>query len=280
MKVTKFGFKIYARFISLLILLIGFTASVCAQYGAPIHRFVFNGKIKTEDSTKAVPPVRVNVSYDYYKNSNSQETFSSEDGSFSFNLPWYVTRQSLKVTVSDISKQKHGEEYETKEMIIFLPEEEKKMKFSSSDWDEYAEVYSANIFLRKKESEYVNVKNNLAKKRKINNNDSLVTNTMGFLNNSSFTSSAIATYLDTPRINIYPNPSSGQIKIMFLLVPDNHKAFLNIYDIRGRVVMSKWITEINENYPIQVDLAELQPAPYLIRLSTEQSNYSQVIVKY
>lgn len=74
-------------------------------------------------------------------------------------------------------------------------------------------------------------------------------------------------------VSIYPNPSNGELTIKNAAVNDN----VTVYDIRGLLVFSSKITEMNET---KIDLSSLSNGSYFVKISGESTNaIQQLIIK-
>jgi uncharacterized delta-60 repeat protein len=67
---------------------------------------------------------------------------------------------------------------------------------------------------------------------------------------------------------LYPNPSSGQVNIK---ITDDYtgKLQLTVLDLQGKIVSSKRITKNRLNFTHSIDLAELDPGLYLVKIISD-----------
>jgi hypothetical protein len=77
------------------------------------------------------------------------------------------------------------------------------------------------------------------------------------------------------KFNIYPNPSSGNFNIIYLL-PQNKEGFVEIFDINGRIVFSyklpQWSTLQQFNLP------QLSQGIYAVKISSDGYNITKKVI--
>ena len=90
---------------------------------------------------------------------------------------------------------------------------------------------------------------------------------------------------------VYPNPTSGQLRIEIAGQARNDVQSIEVFDIYGRKVGEKFPSVIPnavrnpEQYGQQADgvvinISHLQPGIYFIKISTENGSVTKKIIKY
>jgi hypothetical protein len=73
----------------------------------------------------------------------------------------------------------------------------------------------------------------------------------------------------TSNLNIYPNPTNGELNIAFRAF-DDEKAVMNILDINGRIVMSENLGRlVNGDMKRSIDVSSLPSGMYIVNVSSD-----------
>jgi len=89
----------------------------------------------------------------------------------------------------------------------------------------------------------------------------------------NFLSTSVAEPVRSGEINIYPNPASGEIQV--LLGCDCTGCSVKVFDITGKVVISKRI--VQENFTL--DISQLPPGIYCLQVNSMAQTISARVVK-
>ena len=83
------------------------------------------------------------------------------------------------------------------------------------------------------------------------------------------------------QVNIYPNPSSEFVYISVNGIINHQNTLLRLYDITGRLLMSKPLHELktNSDQLFTLSVAHLAPAAYVLEIEgTEGKTTSRLII--
>lgn len=98
----------------------------------------------------------------------------------------------------------------------------------------------------------------------------------GFLTNYNRFSTGLGTIKKNPKQPIvYPNPTKQYLNIFFEQQPKS-KIRVNIFDLAGRLVISKTFETDNT---IFMDLEPLQDATYLLQITADAKNWGAEVIK-
>ena len=76
-------------------------------------------------------------------------------------------------------------------------------------------------------------------------------------------------------LRIYPNPAKDQC---FIQLPENSDvAVVNIFDVSGKLVLSKNLNQLNSTYSLEIQ--SLSEGMYLIEINTNDKLYTGRLVK-
>ncbi len=140
--------KCYNRFIVLLLTGLGFisacTQSSCkygvvAEYGAPQARFIVKGTVESEDSSKIIPHIKINL--------DNNTVYSGTDGKFQLEKTDSPENKILTISLQDIDGQANREFLPLDYMVDFngVP-----FRGGDDEWNEGEAVKEVNVKLKPK----------------------------------------------------------------------------------------------------------------------------------
>ena len=80
---------------------------------------------------------------------------------------------------------------------------------------------------------------------------------------------------DVPDIAVYPNPTSGNIKIIMPNNAGDEQSFCRVYDVNGVLIFEKYLA--NET---DVDIGDMPSGIYLLQIISGVEKHSKIIVKH
>lgn len=294
-------FRLYVKIISLVVMIFGFSAKVCAQYGAPVHeRMVFKGFIKSRD--KSIDVGGLKVTANSMKGYNRQfQVVSSPDGSFSFTSFYgyhYFPGDSFKIMIEDTSQTFEGQSAILKDTAILLTDRNRY----------YVEYHSHENLDYIYECEFVIGENDTDLKSESKTIDTLTNSNISYptdekkvhdfadtgltAEDSSQTIKIVADLNAGPLSNdelplnsnekaflrVFPNPGEGIFNLLFIR-PGKSGYEINVFDLNGQIIFSDYIKEVTKNQLYKLDLSHYSTGSYLIRVESSIWLFSTTVVK-
>ena len=157
MKKLKTGLLInWNRLLRILMSVLGFSVaanlSSCedgggrAEYGTPSAKFIINGQVKSEQTTAAIPNIRVVMSGD--SEFLADTSFTDANGKYSLDITNFPANQSFVVKFEDIDGTANGEYQSLLSTVEFIDPEYTN---GSGNWYEGETSQTLNVNLKDKE---------------------------------------------------------------------------------------------------------------------------------
>jgi len=300
---SKIGFRFYARLLSLVVMIFGFTASVCAQYGAYVSRYIFKGTIKDSISLKVVPNTKVTL-INYDKPNERRVTLTDSNGEFKFKDDIYYD-DKIRLIFSDSLPDKNHLSLVLKDTTFVI---NRNIKGNVTDHNGYHFLYEFNrdFLINRKNEEIVvhsptgenkdtsspSISVVMAENQIIETKTSADTHTnksdekyiLQTTDSFNQSSSAISEIKhlkiqqNQPEVSIFPNPSDGKYSFK-IKNPLSGKLNISFFDIQGKLLTTMLLENVKDQISYPIDLANYPSSSYLVRFNSGGWTQTLTILK-
>ena len=308
-----FLFNMYARIISTIVFIMGFTASVCAQYGAPVYeKFVFKGFIKSNNKTGNVSGLKVTAKSSR-NNLGEYRMTSDANGAFTFSSRYYYHfyTDSINFQIEDSSHLINGKPEILKDTAILLSKEKDgEVTINQIGYEDIEYVFKREFYIGepdKIETTVVkpsspltaNSENNVNsevqtgkdKKKEPDNNINELAAEVSVVKSEGDLIPAVRiskqespnpneqqTPAGNPELKIFPNPGNGAYNLVFKN-PGNLIYQVNVFDLQGQLMKSFELEDVIENQNYLLDISNFSAGSYLIQIKNQQWSFSKTVIK-
>ena len=85
--------------------------------------------------------------------------------------------------------------------------------------------------------------------------------------------------MENSELTVYPNPATNEVNIAFNSIHHDNKVLVNIYDVDGKLLISKHDEAFNNGiYTLSLNIAALPKGIYFIHVITDNNYYTQKLM--
>ncbi|MCF8296970.1 MAG: radical SAM-associated putative lipoprotein [Saprospiraceae bacterium] len=263
--------KKYLRFLNFILatvgILLGFSNSVVAQYGAPINFYRINGNVKSLECEYAIPSIKLLLECEEAKNSNyykPMETTTDSLGNFTFVVSEYFLRNKLKIIAEDVDGKENGEYFDAQKKVDPNP----RTIAENRNWTNYYDIP-------------VDIK---MKSRGIPPCEEEQQDTLIIPPEEQFAKidipnsiENIVDALSSSDIIVYPNPNKGRFAVRFTVGSSTNVEF-RLYDSSGKLILNKKIENVENTVEKNFNIEQMPVGVYFLNIIINGALHTKKIV--
>jgi len=263
--------RLFAKVLSLLGFLIGFTSEVLAQYGAPTYFFTVKGTVKDIECQNPVKNARVKL---VDRNGNATlEAVTDQDGNFTILHESYGYYPNYNLRIEDMDGKENG--------VFKTAEGDVDARKWRNTWNNKPDTIPADIYL----IEYISgspCKNDPVVEepepaKEPEPEPELIPQDSAVLPQEEPVIPPVVADEYFTNINLFPNPNSGHFAVEFTAM-DQAATDVYIFTSGGALIfnMSQYAQKGANHFDLQLD--GLAPGTYYIRLHCFQNDVTKTFV--
>jgi putative lipoprotein (rSAM/lipoprotein system) len=279
---NKFNKSVYRRLILLLGVIMGFSTSIVAQYGAPTAHYKVSGTIRSKICEEPIPKIKVTVYQSQYKNYNDP-VYTDSAGHFEYIYESDEWSEKLKLHIS--AEDTDGKE--NKGDFLPLEKEVNVVRYSyygnksNSEKDDqtFQMVYSGKPPCKDEiqtDTVYMPIP-------MIKLSDSIIlepekiAETYNNVLVDSINQITAPAVLNDEVFIVFPNPSDG---VYFIKQNNNQQSLLSVYvyDSNSKMIYYNIWNKVEREIEMKIDLAAFSSGTYYLVLFSGTDKYMKKLI--